>query len=336
VQSSNELKTRIAGSIATSLYPSPSFEIGECSLPPDASKKLAVIRVRETSEMCLITKKNVTPNPIYIRNEDRSDPADAGQIRALLQRKAALQNASTGQGLRAYYGINEFWITRMVDGQAQRSDTELRITIEPTSAAMDRLDMMIENQFRKIVLHNFRGIEYQPNFHTTPDRGREWFEINVVSRDDYQMRWRITSAGDVAFITQICNLSLKRWSLYDVIAHTIYALRTARDFWMSVGFFGSGKTSIELRIPGIELKCDGGFPADWYDPDRTGVERCLTSELLVLAEKPRSFSSAYFPVDHMALTDTFDTTSTELLHQLLRGLGHGVRFETLLKVVQLF
>ena len=41
VQASGELKTRIASSTATSLYPTPMFEIGECSLLSDRSKSLA-------------------------------------------------------------------------------------------------------------------------------------------------------------------------------------------------------------------------------------------------------------------------------------------------------
>src|SRR6267143_3868618 len=173
VQCPNELKTRIAGSIATSLYPCPSFEIGECSLPSDGSKKLAVVRVQETSEVCLITKKNVTPNPIHVRNEDRSDPADAAQSRALLQRKASLQNVSKRKGFNASFLTQEFWITKVQsDGTVRWIDTHFRVTIEPSSAAITRLDMALEKQFRDMVFQKFRGIENRPKLDATLDRDR--------------------------------------------------------------------------------------------------------------------------------------------------------------------
>jgi hypothetical protein len=57
-----EWKTKIASMIAANLFPCPQFEIAECALPTDAGRKLSVVRVRETPEICLLAKKG-EPHP---------------------------------------------------------------------------------------------------------------------------------------------------------------------------------------------------------------------------------------------------------------------------------
>jgi len=95
--------------------------------------------------------------------------------------------------------------------------------------------------------------------------------------------------------------------------------RNTRDFWVDVDYFGSGNVSIQLSVTGAELKFDGGFPADLYDPDHTGLPSHLTGVLLVRASKPRSLSSSFISLDHAAVTDSFGSTAAELLHQLFRS-----------------
>jgi len=79
-----ELKTRIASSIATNISPTPANEIAECNLPTQVGRKLAVVRVRQGHQIYYCTKKG--DRPIYLRNEDQTVPADAAQLRSLVER----------------------------------------------------------------------------------------------------------------------------------------------------------------------------------------------------------------------------------------------------------
>jgi predicted HTH transcriptional regulator len=79
---SGELKTQVASLIASNLFPCPPLDIAECSMPKEANRKLAVIRVRETAEVCLVARKGES-HPVYVRIEDQSEPADASQLRSV-------------------------------------------------------------------------------------------------------------------------------------------------------------------------------------------------------------------------------------------------------------
>jgi predicted HTH transcriptional regulator len=72
ITSVGELKTRIGSLISTNLLPCPSFEIGECGLPTDPAKKVCVVRVKESAELCFVTKKG--ERPVRVRVEDQSPP----------------------------------------------------------------------------------------------------------------------------------------------------------------------------------------------------------------------------------------------------------------------
>ena len=85
VNAKGELKTQVASLIASNLFPSPPFDIAEADIPGDTDrKKVCAIRIRETPEICLLAKKG-EKHPIYVRIEDQSGPADAAQIRSLLE-----------------------------------------------------------------------------------------------------------------------------------------------------------------------------------------------------------------------------------------------------------
>ena len=77
-----ELKTTIASSIASNISPTPPYEIRDVAFPSDASRHLCIVRVRKGNGLYLLTKKG--DQPVYIRNEDESRPADAARLQALL------------------------------------------------------------------------------------------------------------------------------------------------------------------------------------------------------------------------------------------------------------
>ena len=78
-----ELKTSIASAIASNISPTPPYELWELPFPQDASKHLCIIRIRQGTALYLITKKGIS-NPVHVRNESESIPADAARLQALL------------------------------------------------------------------------------------------------------------------------------------------------------------------------------------------------------------------------------------------------------------
>jgi predicted HTH transcriptional regulator len=92
VDSTTEYKTRIANSIGTNISPVPAYDIHECSLPENPARKFCLVRVRENNALHLITKKGI--QPVYVRNEDEARPANADQLRRLIDRERDLPNLS--------------------------------------------------------------------------------------------------------------------------------------------------------------------------------------------------------------------------------------------------
>ena len=92
--SKGELRTRLASSIASSISPTPSFEIAECTLPDQPDRRLAVIRVRSTNKIHFLTTITTKGNPVYIRNEDQAIPAGAAELRNLIQRERDTENST--------------------------------------------------------------------------------------------------------------------------------------------------------------------------------------------------------------------------------------------------
>jgi predicted HTH transcriptional regulator len=93
VLQNSELKTRIAGSIAANISPTPYYEIAECEMPNDPSRRLCVVRVRESKKIHYLLRKG--QSPVYVRNEDQAIPAAAAELRQLVQReKESSDNSS--------------------------------------------------------------------------------------------------------------------------------------------------------------------------------------------------------------------------------------------------
>jgi hypothetical protein len=83
--SKSELQTRLAASISANIMPTPSYDIAECELPGGTGRRLCVIRVRSSTRIHLLTKKN--ESPVYIRNADQAIPAPAAELRNLIDRE---------------------------------------------------------------------------------------------------------------------------------------------------------------------------------------------------------------------------------------------------------
>jgi predicted HTH transcriptional regulator len=86
VELKSELKTQIASSISANTSPTPVFEIAECMHPKDRSRRIAVVRIRNVNKLHYYMKGD---KPVYIRNEDESSPANAAQLRSLVEQRTS-------------------------------------------------------------------------------------------------------------------------------------------------------------------------------------------------------------------------------------------------------
>jgi hypothetical protein len=198
----------VASLIASNLFPSPPFDIAEADIPNNIDrKKVCIVRIRETSEICLLAKKG-EKHPIYVRIEDQSAPADAAQVRSLLNRKR--QDADPGQDFDQRmndFGNQLYVCTYAQNARGTRSNTGLRIVACPVSYPAMHLDTAAEKTFGALVAEINPGLdELTKMSRATVDfeRSRDWTEIRFRERDhDYERRWRLTSRGDIGFVTQV-------------------------------------------------------------------------------------------------------------------------------------
>jgi predicted HTH transcriptional regulator len=73
-----ELKTSIASSIASNISPTPPYDIRDVAFPDGSGRHLCIVRVRKGNHLCLLTKKG--DQPVYVRNENESRPADVARL----------------------------------------------------------------------------------------------------------------------------------------------------------------------------------------------------------------------------------------------------------------
>jgi hypothetical protein len=291
----------------------------------------------------MITKKGLDANPIYVRVEDQSAPANASQITALFDRRAQ-ERAGHGHEQPSLMGVlNDFYVVANdpTHGTESRSETYFLLVAWPHRIQRSRVDMDFDKDFHKAVSDNFRGFFQRSNLFTEIHRDSTYVEI--VSRDaarDYQMRWRASSDGQVMFVTQVrTNISGKSWSLYDVTATTVYFLRLVRDFWSVLNHYGTATVALSLNVGHLQLLQSEGFPPLFFDPSETHVPFPLSQSMLVSLSrvKTRTFTQASLTTGYRDLIEqALSESVSDLLNQILRGQGYGVRFDELRKAVKDF
>jgi hypothetical protein len=335
IASSGELKTRVANLIGSNLVPCPMFDTAECALPNDAGKKLCVIRVRETQEVCLITTKGVK-NPIYVRVEDKSEPADAAALRALLERKRQIQNVV--EDLQSRLGkFRERLVFSSQDsfGGIVSSETFCRLLFCPTEHPLLPLDIVVENQFTELVLNpGLISLILNRDAEREFQRSRDWFEIRFFDPSlGYQRRWHVTNRGDVGFITEMNwpSEGLKGlWSLYDLTADLIGIAKVVKEFWQLTGYYGSFRLEAELQVKDLRLKVEkDGFRPLYYQRLGQIVSMPLQRDIVVIAENPKYTGDASADFSYQDLDLSLDDIVADVLNQLLRSLGHGPTIEKL-------
>ena len=341
VVSIGEEKTRIASSIAANISPTPSFDIAECALPSDPRRRICLIRVRPSPVLHLLGRGE---NPIYVRNGSESRPANAAQVRYLIERtrdpeRNVKESASRADQLRGNLAITEKRETSEPDrrsGKRQQSRTVLSVMLLPSEPVKATLDKSLEGVFRTLILRRYPRIQQTLRGGVAIEseaRGRDYFTFKWLHNNiDHEIVWCITSSGDLGFATQVrtpqpSHTGAATWSLCDVIAHLFRTLNLAAAYWNQFGYWGNAQLFANLNVEKLELLTTiptlGG-------PDicRSPCVICgsgLSLDISSVSLAPAPATSAYASADLTAGTVEADTAElgTSLLNQLLRSMGHS-------------
>jgi hypothetical protein len=337
VECSGELKTSIASSIATNISPVPSYEIVECRVPATPTRKLAVVRVRQGSQLHYLTKKG--EQPIYVRNEDESRPADAAQLRSLIERKTQPSSRAQMDIVNRLTALKDsVRLLQMESG----SVTNLQIRLVPDGHPGLTLDSSIEQQFRKLVTRSLAGLIFGndlPRCDQQENRDVGFYELrHFRPRDKHENVVRLTSGGDIGFATQVRVKSESaglQWSLGNTMAELWFILALARSFWrQTASFFGEAQVAITLSVGDLQFKPEATMSL-WPEPASADYHRQNNFDS-DLGHSIMSFSPTNVTV--ATATGIFNSARpnkevseliANLSNQLLRGLGHSADLQTL-------
>jgi len=349
VESCGELKTTIASSIATNISPTPRYEIAECSLRSAGSqrpRKLAVVRVQQGNQLYYFTKKG--ERPIYIRNEDQSVPADAAQLRSLIERRTDVPGHKESVRNRIGDLRASVQLRYSTPPGTPGIPTHLQILLVPFDHPGLPLDSALEKRFRRVVCNLFNTRHGKTSFKTEDEREAGWYEHRwLCSADGHESVWRLTSEGDIGYATQarvrLENKSRSElgWSLGDTIADLLLMLAAARSVWKASGFYGEAQLLVGLNVQELPL------------------HPYLTTEIWSSLQSPQMFRAMHdynaaleqsvFPASKQSSTATatgvfnsglpYDADAVmvaSVMNQLLRSLKHTADLSMLRRAVEQF
>jgi len=354
VASDSEYKTGIASSIATNLVPIPPYSIFECVMPEVPSKRVCVVRVRESRVLHLITSKDSAyqRKPVFVRNEDVSEPASASQLRWLIERQ---QNAPTLGTRVSERGSNLRHVMLVGSGYQRPDDGDWNYSARQTSTtflklgmiAMDAPPIWLEESHERWlestvsrVYPGFSGVLSSGAAVQAEVRGADFYERAVYHKNlNYESKWRVTRDGDIGHATQMTCGSVGpkgEWSVVDLATYIVLFMRLATAWWAFNSYFGNGHLFAQLNVPGLEVlrhPKDGYFIMgfDAAASPRPSIHKpSLEKHAIRCAVQPSS-GTAIAECDVSCFGDESSrvTVVSSILNQLLRSLGHGADLKAL-------
>jgi hypothetical protein len=342
VVTKGELKTRVASMISSNLIPCPRFDVAECPLPNDEThqKKLCVVRVRTTQEICLLATKGES-HPVYVRVEDQSLPADFTQMRTLLSRKRSDQDSRSDLNQRLQDMGNGLLVRLHGEGKdGIKSDTYFKLIICPSEYVSIPLDLSVEKRFFPLITKLSPRLDRLMQLGNAKREfgwSRDWTEVRFVDQAvKYERRWRVSSRADIGFVTQtkwsIAGTTRNYWSLYDVAADTVRTVILAREFWRSISYYGGFRMEAELRVNGLLLEYSPLSYA-WMS-DTWGF--AFDGRSVTLGTNIYGVEKAELEGDFTAFGESLTLTVANVVNQLLRCLGHTSDLASLEKALGFF
>jgi len=270
VPSNKEITTQIASSIASNITPTPDYDIAECSIPADPSKRLAVIRVRPRNRVHFLLKGD---RPVYIRNQDQAIPAPAAELRALIERERF--DTERGQFSVDPFSLlpADFKITRareagtVQERMRNRIDSQsfMRVVIRPSKTLAVSLDYSFEEHFKGVVAAHFSQFQeavFGGVATESDSRSGNAYLYKTYRHDlDHEAKWAILSSGVIGFG---CSIGIPAprlsWSLPDVAANIATTLSLANAVLTAQGFYGEIDVYVNVEPGGgVLLKEGAGF-----------------------------------------------------------------------------
>lgn len=354
-----ELKTSIASSIASNISPTPPYEIRDVTFRSDPTRHLCIVRVRKGHGLYLLTKKG--EQPVYIRNEDESRPADAARLQALLATRAIPGHPAGSEPLvytQPSIGTQRLFVTKaqIQNGQPQRfrSETFLQISLQPEESFAVRLELNVERKLLSIVraiypeiADNVDDRERKIGASFSDERLRDWYLITYFEQfRDYELKWGIDDRGGVHFITQIaCKASQQDngpevWSLSDVMTNLDCTIQVAHEFWEYLEYPGEAQILAQLQVETLPLleRSSGTQSAcafAFYERDgKRKRARPLPAGALVKPAKPGSRATAALDFNYASRFGSHSEPIALLTNQLLRDLGYAVNLADLRSLLE--
>jgi hypothetical protein len=345
VESKSEYKTRIASSIAANIAPVPYYDVFECHKPDNQDLKFCVVRVREGKSLHLITKKNIPP--VYIRNEDEARPADASQLRRLIDRereapalagRVADRVRSLRDALAVNCGYQDTDSERWFMSPHRPSETSLKLEMILVDTVALELDESHEDRLSKLVAELYPRIceTVQRDVAKQSDgRHADFYEYTAYHKKlDYETRWRILATGDIAHATQI-NYRTEGiqnvWSIVDLAYSLILFQRLVMKWWESIGHFGEGYLNAHIMVGGLSVlrEPNHGYYIHAFDPASTPASRRrrldIRKDAISLSAFAGNAANAETKVTYSADEKELPRITTSILNQLLGSLGHIVK-----------
>ena len=308
------------------------------------------MRVRKGNSLYLLTKKG--DQPVYIRNEDESRPADAARLQALLATRAVSGYSAVSASV-AYsqpsIGTQRLFVLKTQKQENQqpgrfRSETFLQVSLQPEEPLAVHLDLAIEQKLLSIVRATFPGIAekvddraYKIGASFGDERLRDWYMISYSEEfRDYEMKWGIDERGGVHFVTQIaCKASLQGnaaeiWSLCDVMTNLDCAIQLAHEFWDYLEYPGEAQIIAQLHVEGLALLertggTDGVCASAFYERDgQRKRARPLPTNALVKPAKQGTRGRAATALNYSSRFGSHAEPVAFLTNQFLRDLGYAV------------
>jgi hypothetical protein len=349
VESKSEYKTRIASAIATNISPAPSYKISECLKPGTSDRRFCVVRVRESGNLHLITKKDF--DPTYVRNEDETRKANSADLRRLIDRQRESPTQFEKMTERANrlrdamivkYDYGHKDSERWYLGPCRQSETFLKLQIVPSLTVPLELEKSHEERLGRLIY------EFYPRFYDTvaqdvakqaDGRHASYYEYTAYHKNlDYESRWRITESGDIGHATQMRYESDgidKAWSVVDLTYYVILFLRLAMKWWHFIGYFGEGYLHAQLSVDALNLLRHprDGYYVHAFDPTYSPVERTkrldIRKDAISVATSSGSSANSEAKLTYFSDDEKLATLTTSTLNRLLRSLGHVVDKEKL-------
>ncbi|MGA2433813.1 MAG: ATP-binding protein [Bryobacteraceae bacterium] len=347
-----ELKTRIASSIASNISPTPAYEIREIVFPHNTDRHICIIRVQKRKILYFLTKKGCK-SPVYIRNEDESIPADAAQLQLLLATRLGPDAHSTDGVFAPLQKLPmELYVTEVNQNAPpprQRAENFLQLSLMPEESLGIHLDLALEEKTRSIICATYPDLSSRADDPSsnlgasfTEDRSGNSYQLTYSQEyGDYQMRWIVIDNGAIYFVSQIrCytanegKIAKAEWSLADVMTHLDCTIEAAHALWKYLGFPGEGRLNSELRVGQLGLLtrsqpeevCASAF----YEQNGPGRRaRPLSKDALrgPATSRPRAYAG--IDLTFAMRLERRSEAIAVVTNQLLRNLGYAVSLDAL-------